>query len=151
MDILVDIDGTLANAKHRLHFIKRGEGQTTPPDWDAFFDACDQDKPITIVCTLVSSLQENHRVIFVTGRPERIREKTLKWLGDHGCLVDMPPHMLMRKDGDHRPDWVVKEEMLGLMRAHGYKPKLVIEDRKQVVEMYRKRGLIVFQCAEGDY
>jgi hypothetical protein len=32
MDILVDIDGTLADCTHRLHHI-----QKQPKDWDAFF------------------------------------------------------------------------------------------------------------------
>src|SRR5262245_11549079 len=146
MDILVDIDGTLADSTHRLPLIQ-GEHQ----EWDKCFDACDKDAPIGVMCAFVQSLQEQHRVIFVTGRPERIRAKTIDWLGKHGCLIEMPPHLLMRKDGDHRPDFVVKEEMLKLMRIHKYRPRLVIEDRRQVVEMWRRRGLIVLQCAEGDY
>src|SRR5262245_24972548 len=146
MDILCDIDGTLADSSHRLHLI---QGETK--NWDAFFDACDRDTPIKPMCDLVKSLHEHHRVIFVTGRPARIRDKTIAWLGKFGLLFDNPPHLLMRKDADHSPDFVVKEAMLKLMRTHGYKPKLVIEDRKQVVDMYRKRGLIVLQCAEGDY
>jgi len=144
MDILVDIDGTLADSTHRLDLI-RGEQK----NWDAFFDACDKDTPIKVMCDFVKALQSEHRLIFVTGRPERIRNKTKVWL--HRFLDIVEPHLLMRRDGDHRPDWVVKEEMLKLMRTHKYKPVLVIEDRRQVVEMWRKRGLIVLQCAEGDY
>jgi hypothetical protein len=146
MDILCDIDGTLADARHRLHHV-----QKEPKDWDAFFNACPGDSCIRVMANVVKALQVDHRIIFVTGRPERIRQKTIDWLGIHGLLIEGQAHMLMRKDEDHQPDWMLKEQMLKLLRTHGYKPRLAIEDRKQVVEMYRKRGLIVLQCAEGDY
>lgn len=36
--IIVDLDGTLANIDHRLHYIKQNK-----PDWNAFYGACKDD------------------------------------------------------------------------------------------------------------
>ena len=45
----------------------------------------------------------------VTGRPERTRKDTEKWLRKHG----VPFHVLhMRGDGDRRPDSEVKKDIL---------------------------------------
>ena len=40
MFIIVDIDGTIADCSHRLHYIK-GEKK----DWNSFFKAAGKDKP----------------------------------------------------------------------------------------------------------
>lgn len=146
-----DIDGTLADNSHRLHYIQ-GEKK----DWNAFYDACAEDKPIEAVTELVSFLDwgiyedvDDAAIVVCTGRPERIRRVTEKWLVEKGCVI--PESVYMRKDGDFRPDYVVKEEMIAQMRADGYEPILAVEDRKQVVDMWRRNGIMCLQCAEGDY
>lgn len=43
MDIVFDIDGTLANASHRMPYITN---PNEPKNWDAFFDGVVDDEPI---------------------------------------------------------------------------------------------------------
>jgi hypothetical protein len=137
--VLVDIDGVVADCSHRLGFIEREK-----PDWDAFFEACSGDLPhipmIRFLCEL-----EQFRLIYVTGRPERTRAATEKWFGLQGVPWDI---LLMRKDGDHRPDHIVKLEL-----AKEYLPGVlaVVEDRDQVVAMWREHGLLCLQPKKGDY
>lgn len=145
MDIIVDIDGTLANVEHRLHHIQ-GEGKK---DWDAFFADCANDAPIMPVCVLVRALMmTNHTIIFCTGRPAKWRRVTTEWLFRH---VAPPNRLFMRADNDHRPDTVIKQEMLERMRNAGLNPILAIDDRKDVVAMWRANGIICAQVAEGLY
>lgn len=144
MDVIVDIDGTVADCSHRLHMI-RGPKK----DFDGFHRACPADPPIGPVVRLVAALAEDqHALLFVTGRPESSRAETEAWLDRHGLRPDM---LLMRADGDYRPDYEVKLDALREIRARGYDPRLAIEDRTQVVQMWRREGLICLQCAEGDY
>ncbi len=56
-----------------------------------------------------------------------------------------------RQDGDRRPDYEVKEEMLQKIRDCGLDPKVAFEDRNQVVDMWRRNGLICYQVANGAY
>jgi len=145
MDIIVDIDGTLADCTHRLRFIKDGK-----KDWDGFFAACDRDKPVEVVCRMVNSLLHNdaNRVILCSGRPERTRAVTERWLYDQ-MMLRAP--LYMRADGDYRADDIIKRELLARIRADGFNPVLAIDDRKRVVDMWRSEGLICAQVAEGEF
>lgn len=140
---IFDIDGTLADLTHRLHHI-----QKEPKDWDAFFAACVDDKPIEHICDLAKTLQETASVIFVSGRSDRVRAETEAWLAGRG-LSGAP--LFMRKAGDHRPDNIVKAELLADIRSRGFQPTMAFEDRTQVVEMWRANHVPCAQVASGDF
>ena len=57
----------------------------------------------------------------------------------------------MRSDTDYRPDDELKEGYLEKMRRDGYNPTMAFDDRQSVVDMFRSKGLTVFQVAEGDF
>lgn len=143
---IFDIDGTLADCSQRLHFI-----QQEKPDWDAFYKDCVNDKPIKPVLNLLRLIYEDEQdVIFVTGRPEKYRKQTTLWLSKY--LMSEHFGLAMRKDGDHRPDYIVKKEIY----EKEIKPYFkhiggVFEDRKQCVDMWRSLGLTCYQVADGDY
>jgi phosphoglycolate phosphatase-like HAD superfamily hydrolase len=144
MLIVFDIDGTLANCDHRLHHIKE-----KPKNWKAFFEEAKNDTPIPAMVELFRTLYSGwatdgvtrHTILAVTGRPESIRYDTGKWLADNHCDVNK---LYMRKNKDYRPDYVVKEEILDqIIAEYGQKPDMVFEDRKQVIDMWRRRGVFV--------
>lgn len=137
-NIIFDIDGTLADPKDRLHFLGN-------KDWDSFYDACLDDAPIHHVIYLLQELKKNHRIIILTGRPGRIKDKTLHWLKANNISFD---EVYFRKDGDHRPDYEVKEEMLKALNRPIW---FAVDDRKQVVDMFRKNNILCLQCKDGDY
>ena len=147
MIFLFDLDGTLCDITHRLHFIK-----SDPQDWRGFFRACVDDQPIDDVCTLCRSLHEmGARIIYVSGRSDEVRTETDWWLKRH-ALPAGP--LFMRVQGDHRYDNIVKGELLDqVIKEYGSREEIagVFEDRDQVVKMYRERGLRVYQVAEGDF
>lgn len=145
---LVDIDGTIADLSHRLHFI-----QQKPADWDGFFAACPDDKPIEqVLHTLKILATYGAELIFVSGRSDAIRQQTMNWLSDQflGSY-----QLYMRKAGDHRTDDVVKSELVDeVLKAFHIKESDIsaaFEDRDQVVKMYRARGIRTFQVAEGNF
>ena len=151
---IFDIDGTLADCSHRLSAIKPPAGLVHfepgetdwKPDWDKFYSLCDKDKPIEDVCRIFREI--GYDVICVTGRTEKCRDKTEKWLADN----DLPCSCLfMRPDGDHRPDYVLKREIYEKKIKDDCVVLGVFEDRTQVVEMWRNLGLTCFQVANGDY
>jgi phosphoglycolate phosphatase-like HAD superfamily hydrolase len=148
---IFDIDGTIADISHRLHFIQTPEHFRADANWRGFFAACDEDKPITEVVTILQCLSsEGHFIVLITGRSDECKEKTLQWMSDQMIDFDL---IYMRKEGDHRQDHIVKSELLDRYIEEFHPPKIdgVFEDRKQVVDMYRARGLRVFQVAEGDF
>lgn len=148
--IVFDIDGTLADCSHRLHYI-----QNEPKDWESFFAETANDAPIKEMCDLAYLYTRGRTpVIYCTGRPEKTREATVKWLADQRLLPHLEDEgrcLFMRKGGDHRPDYEVKADLLEEIRDEGYEPIMVFEDRKSVVDMWRAKGIKCCQVAPGDY
>lgn len=140
---IFDIDGTLADCSHRLHHITGSK-----KDYDAFYAACTDDDLIINVAELCLNLSINSRVIYITGRPERIRGETNRWIIKNRLPC---PLVYMRRDGDHRPDYVIKQEIYEREIKDKYDVIGVFEDRQQCVDMWRKLGLTCFQVANGNY
>ncbi len=137
--IIFDLDGTLADREHRLHFVdpyknptyeffpknndlgwKEGWycnlsysphfGMPWKPDFKSFYEACDQDTPIKSVCRLFEELDFNNEIQIWSARCESVRDKTKQWLCENTAYID---HKLkMRPIGDFTPDEQLKEKWL---------------------------------------
>lgn len=144
---IVDIDGTLADCEHRRHLVERAE-----KNWEAFFspELVRKDALIQPVAEVVHGLLTRQIIVFASGRPDRLREVTQKWLTQHG-LWSWPYRLYMRVDGDKRPDTDVKREILQRIRDDGYHPTIAIDDRQTVVDMWREEGIICLQAAPGAF
>lgn len=140
--IIVDIDGTLSDLTHRLHYIQQDK-----KDWDSFFANVKDDAVHGHIVDIVNLLGAKYEVILCSGRPERCRKDTLEWLRANYIRWDS---LLMRKDGDHREDYLVKQELLEEIMID-YIPIAAIDDRTQVVDMWRRNGVPCLQCADGDF
>jgi phosphatidate phosphatase APP1 len=142
MMVIVDMDGTLADVTHRLHHI-RG---TRKKNWKRFFEAMDADPPSPVVAEWVRNLSPDYEVVIVSGRPEGYGDRTIAWLRRNRIPFS---HLLMRRDGDHRPDHIVKQEILETLPKRSI--AFVIDDRNSVCDMWRRNGLRTFQVAEGNF
>ena len=140
--ILVDIDGTMA--------LMNGRG---PFDWWAV----GSDVPNQAIVDLVwaysrSPWTDGVEVIFMSGRDEVCREETQKWLSELGfgtMKLFMRPSL---PDGVQQPaDNVVKLALFDEHIRHNYNVQFVLDDRNQVVDMWRKLGLTCLQVAPGDF
>ena len=140
--IIVDIDGTLCDASHRMHLI-----ESEPKDWDAWYAAVVDDEPVQPILQLVDIIGHFSRVDLVTGRCEDSREQTEAWLSKNGVRYN---RLLMRKLGDHRPDTLVKTEIYNKYFEPG-SVWFALEDRDRVVKMWRDLGVTCLQVREGDY
>jgi phosphoglycolate phosphatase-like HAD superfamily hydrolase len=140
---IFDIDGTLADCTHRLHYI-----QQHPKDWSAFYSACVDDRPIKHMVEVAKYLENFRPIVLVTGRSEIVRSETLHWLLEIGVFA---ARIYMRRDGDHREDSIIKIEMLQQIRDDGYEPIMVFEDRARVVAAWRVAGIPCAQVAEGQF
>lgn len=142
-----DIDGTLADATHRLHHILGKEVK----DWDAWDAETHKDDPIIPVITIVQALwDQGYEIMLLTGRNERVREPTEQWLSDHNIHYH---HLIMRPHGDHRDDTIVKlEKLYDFLEKYPEKSvQTIFEDRRRLVVALREAGFHVCQVDEGDF
>jgi hypothetical protein len=148
---IFDIDGTLADATHRLHLILNHDGKKIhAPHWNDFLAAAKDDPPIHHMCDLYRILAYSHTVILSTGRREDQRNMTENWLKSNSLHHE---GLYMRPLGDYRSDTIVKPEVIRNKWGRDI-PDLVdciFEDRKRVTQAWRDLGYHVCQVAEGDY
>jgi hypothetical protein len=145
--VIVDIDGTLSNCEHRVHWVR-----SKPKNWPAFNRGMKRD---TVHEDIVWMLRTFHAagctILIASGRGEEDREVTETWLRDVAGIAGLYSRLYMRPARDYRSDDIVKGEILDHMLADGFNPTMAIDDRQQVVDMFRSRGLRVLQCARGDF
>lgn len=147
---IFDLDGTLADATHRIHHI-RGDGRR---DWRAFFAACKDDTPNVPVVTTMNRLLMQADVWIWSGRSDEVRDDTIEWLAYHTLLdgSTIEDVLTMRREGDYTDDATLKEAWLKNMNASD-RARLVavFDDRHRVVEMWRRNGVPCFQVAPGRF
>ena len=111
------------------------------------FQGMAKDKAIRSMVRLCNILHDSGiQILLCSGRNEEYRAETIKWLSEQGVHYHK---LLLRREKDRRSDAVVKREMLTTIDQS--KVLFVVEDRSQVVEMWRSEGLVCLQCAPGEF
>ena len=143
--VIFDIDGTLADIEHRRGFL---DGER--PDWFKFNHAMGEDTPNAAVAELYKTLWASgaYDLQIVTGRNEAFRKITETWLTWNEIPFN---RVLMRADKDNRPDNIIKGEILQQLRSEGRDIAFAVDDRQQVVDMWRANGVTCLQCDVGDF
>ena len=138
--VLVDMDGTLSDCSRRERHL-----QSEQPDWPAFFRGMGEDPPNESIVELTQKLAADHDILIVTGRPQEFLRETHDWLMRNGIA---PAEIWMRRAGDHRPDFVVKREVL----AHIPRERIVfvLDDRERVCDMWDSEGLVCHRVKQGE-
>ena len=143
--VIFDLDGTLSDATERRRHLA-----ATPPDWNSFYEELEQDPPIVPIADLYRSLcrDESYTVVILTGRPERYRSHTERWLETHK-LPQRP--IYFRPDDDNGHDLDVKKRVYHALTANGDKVAFVVEDRNSVVQMWRELGVVCLHCFDAPF
>lgn len=129
--IIVDVDGTLAN-----------KGNRSPFDWSKVNeDTCNES-----VKNIVNSYKGT--IIIFSGRDGIYKEDTATWLQQNGIRYD---HIYLREPGNQEKDSIIKRKLFEEHIRGKYYIEYVLDDRNQVVDMWRDMGLFCLQVAEGDF
>jgi hypothetical protein len=126
-----DIDGVVADVRHRLKYLDR-----RPKDWNRFFAAADRDPVLAEGVALARSYAASHVLVWLTGRPEHLRDLTAAWLR----AADLPADLLfMRPPNDRRPARDFKARQLKAMSREST-IEIVVDDDPAVVSRLRELG-----------
>jgi phosphoglycolate phosphatase-like HAD superfamily hydrolase len=125
-----DIDGVVADVRHRLHHLD------PPRSWRRFFAGAAEDPLLPEGARLVADLGRHHEVVWLTGRPHWLRDTTASWLARH----DLPPgELYLRPEGDYRPAPAYKLSVLRALAARSV--AAVVDDDPEVVAAVTAAGL----------
>lgn len=142
--IIVDLDGTLAIL-----------GDRNP------YDAarCGEDTLDPVVHSIARTFWlQGYHIIFLSGRKETYRQQTEEWLFRNGwhysIQYDSRPPLhgpFMRASDDGRPDFVVKAELFDKHIRGKFNIKFALDDRDQVVRLWRDMGIKTLQVSDGNF
>lgn len=148
--LICDIDGTIADISHRLPFIIKGKKakKDWKKDWDSFFSAMEYDlvRP-EIQKLLVQEHALGKTIIFMTARPDKYRDLTMRWLQTN--FLTFSYTLIMRKTNDKRPDTEVKKELLERYFPDKGVIHAILEDRPSVIKVFKDMGLNVIDAGNG--
>lgn len=139
--IICDLDGTLALFGNRR----------SPYDASQCH-IVDKINPAVahVLQTYMIFREGNFPIHFFSGRTDKYKEQTIKFLSQNGFpLRDDYISLTMRKEGDSRPDTVVKEEMYNAIIKDKYNVLFVLDDRPSVCRKWKEMGLHVFNVGEN--
>jgi phosphoglycolate phosphatase-like HAD superfamily hydrolase len=145
--VIFDIDGTLSDPSHRIHWVR-----SSPKNWLAFNRGMSRDPANEDILWMLRTFHDAGCIILIaTGRSEDDRAVTEEWLAGVAGIGEHYTKLYMRPSKDYRSDDIIKVEILEKMREDGYSPTIAIDDRQQVVDMWRAQGLRCLQVAPGDF
>ena len=138
--IIVDLDGTLCDSSSRHIYAQLKQ-------WDKFYAGIPYD-PVNVWCRNIveNYAVRGYKILFVTGRSEKAREDTNKWLYSN-LIPQVDYDLIMRRENDFRPSWIVKREIYENQIAGRYIVELCIDDMQDQCDMWRGLGLVALQCA----
>lgn len=155
--IICDLDGTLCNIEHRRPLVNPGvevDGKIRK-DWKSFFANMAYDTVNKWCADILKLMAKNHQIVYCSGRPDSFGADTANWLVENGMLDQSvfpdKPCLYMRPRSDHREDSIIKEIILDFEILTRFNPYFMIDDRKRVVDMWRRRGYVCLHCDEGDF
>lgn len=142
--VVLDMDGTLVNVSGIRHLV---DGQKR--NFDAFHTESVNCPPIPwVVSAAIDAKGLGYQVIQVTARSEKYRPHTSWWLADRFIPSD---GLFMRPDGDYRPDYEVKKEILDRLLQR-YDIRQAYDDNPNIVRLWSEYGIpcIVVPGWEGE-
>lgn len=152
--VVCDLDGTLALIHNRSPY-------------DA--SDCDlKDLPNTpVIETILAHYKAGRKIIFCSGREDKYKPETIRFIemwvrtsyvlpansikSETNVSAPIEYQLHMRKTDDFRKDSIIKEEIYQNEIDGKYNVLLVLDDRDQVVEFWRSKGLTCFQVAPGNF
>lgn len=158
---LIDLDGTLCNIEHRLHFVQ-GPGKK---DWKNFMYNIPGDSVNEWCRQIIKAFRYGNQcgaqIIYCSGRGSEYRGQTKDWLRENNLLSDcyendawgrpVHEHLYMRERRDHRADTTIKEIILDFEILTRFTPLFAVDDRPNVCRMWRSRGITCLQCNDVEF
>lgn len=135
--IVCDLDGTLALMEDRKPFDWHlvGQDKLNIPVYDLLLKyAATQTMPPAI--------------ILLSGRKDVCRPETEQWLDEWTVPYD---HLYMRAADDDRKDGYTKYDLFNEHIRDNYNVLFMLDDRDQVVALWRTMGLACFQVNYGNF
>jgi hypothetical protein len=152
LGVIWDLDNCLTDDRAR---ISRIDWSQTDPErrYSPYHEGCENDPPNSLGVAAFYAWHNGSRAtesvpIIFTARPEKHRDGTNRWIERYLHPLSQAV-IIMRQDGVHKTSADLKRDMLYQCRIQLSDVSLMFafDDRAEIVEMYRREGLIACMLA----
>lgn len=144
--VIFDLDGILADAMHRQHFLHRDT-----PDWEGFYRDVKADAVIEAGRALLASMREDVTIVILTARVDDVAAVTRDWLTAHGLRYDLLVCRPPKADDTALVAVDYKRVEVERMLAWGLEPLVAIDDNRRIVDMYAEFAIPSVYIPSGYY
>lgn len=138
MEAVIDLDGTLADNRHRKHLIEKED-----KEWRKYYQKAEKDKVYEKIRDKVSAISKTHSIVILTMRSDEIKDETLKWLENH----QIPFNRLIMLPKEQRN---VKSELFKKEKVENLpNPDLAIDNKEENLTMFKNKGLKTYKANKG--
>lgn len=151
--VIFDLDGVIADVRHRIHFIDRViargkyhgiEVVGNKSDWDKFFKACPDDTPNKDMVDLLKIfVDRGHKIYILSGRSASVKKETFEWFSHYNIPFDF---MFLRPVENYEIDFSLKFRWINkIIELEGLdKIFMAFDDNVKNVEVFRNVGIQSF-------
>ena len=141
---LIDLDGCLVNSLWSQTYVPIAEF-----DAEAFNERIPDFPLNTLIHNLLISLEESgYNLYFLTARQKFMYPNTKEWLQKLGW-GDVP--LVMRPEGDIRPDVEYKLDTYRKMKDYGVRAEFIIDDKMEIIQAFWEQEKIPGFCFVGGF
>lgn len=131
--IICDMDGTLAD-----FFGNRGPFEQ---------EKCLEDRCVEEVAQMITAMNiMGYNILIVSGRHDTYKPQTQLWLDNNMIYYS---EIFMRKEGDNRSDYIIKEEIYNFYIKNKYNVLFAIDDKPSIIRLWRRLGIFVLNVGSG--
>jgi len=135
--IIFDMDGTLADVNPIRHYVSGDK-----KDFNSFHKASVWVRPNQQILALNHAINDQVAILIVTARNEQFRTVTSAWLEKYQVRYH---HLYMRKSGDNRADYLVKQDIFKQITTAGYNVVAAVDDNPKIIALWKEMQLVVIE------
>lgn len=135
--IIVDLDDTLCDIEHRREYYAK--------NWEKYNQLAIKDPVNSCVYDyLLTMFYKGYHIIILTGRMERYRSLTEKWISENIPEITID-RVVMKDNADSHSSVKFKSEWIESYCDDG---DIVIDDRQEIAECCRQLGINYYHPSE---
>lgn len=137
--VIVDCDGTLFNNSHDAARFLHGKGKK---NYGAFYRAVEKSPVNENVRDLANMMRDDEdlNIVVLTGRDDSCAAELVSAVERSGIKAS---RLIAKKEGDFRPDYDFKHEVLEGLKSEGLVPVHAFDDREGSIKTLESHGILV--------
>jgi len=136
---IFDVDGTLMDSSEHFHLLDSTPLGHTENLYEYHSRALNSPPRESVVALSRVLWEAGVRVVIVTSRYNNFLYETVEWLKAHNIYYD---ELYMRDATDDRTHYLVKKDILNVLKSKGYNILLAVDDNPEIIKLWQENDIV---------